>query len=99
MPLKVLIHGCATGVSSSRGVTRKLEEGLAFRVLAAETGLATFGKQSIDGTKVRANASKRKATSCGRMQEERRLEAEIESLLDRARATDQTEDARLRRFG
>ncbi len=29
--------------------------------LAAETGVANFGKLSIDGTKVRASASKRKA--------------------------------------
>ena len=52
--------------------------------LAAETGVANFGKLSIDGTKVRASASKRKAMSYGRMlEEERRLESEIEALLDR----------------
>ena len=58
--------------------------------MAAETGLANFGRLSIDRTKVRANASKRKATGCGRMREEaRRLEAEMELLLDQARATDE----------
>ena len=63
--------------------------------LAAETGVANFGKLSIDGTKVRANASKRKAMSYGRMlEEERRLQAEIEALLDRAGAVDAQEDAR-----
>ena len=63
--------------------------------LAAETGVASFGKLSIDGTKVRANASKRKAMSYSRMlEEEMRLRGEIEALLDRARETDAEEDAR-----
>ena len=35
MMLKVLIYGYATGVVSSRGLARKLEEDVAFRVLAA----------------------------------------------------------------
>ena len=35
MMLKVLIYGYATGVFSSRGIARKLEEDVAFRVLAA----------------------------------------------------------------
>ena len=63
--------------------------------LAREMGLAQFGKLSIDGTKVRANASKRKAMSYGRMlEEERRLRGEIEALLERARQTDTAEDER-----
>ena len=63
--------------------------------LAREMGVAHFGKLSIDGTKVRANASKRKAMSYGRMlAEERRLEGEIEALLTRARETDAAEDER-----
>ena len=127
--LKVLIYGYATGVFSSRGLARKLEEDVAFRVLAAgnfpghrtvcefrrrhlgdfkrvfvevvrlaaETGVASFGKLSIDGTKVRANASKRKAMSYSRMLErEKRLEGEIGALLDRAGAVDAEEDARFR---
>ena len=64
--------------------------------LARELGLARFGKLSIDGTKVRANASKRKAMSYGRMaKEERRLRGEIEALLAAAGAADAAEDARL----
>ena len=127
MMLKVLIYGYATGVFSSRGLARKLEEDMAFRVLAAgnfpshrticefrrrhlpdfqrlflevvrlaaETGVASFGKLAIDGTKVRANASKRKAMSYARMvEEERRLRGEIEALVSRARETDAAEDAR-----
>ena len=62
--------------------------------LAQELGLARLGKLSVDGTKVRANASKRKAMSYDRMQEEeRRLEGEIAALLRQADATDETEDA------
>ena len=64
--------------------------------LAQELGLARLGKLSIDGTKVRANASKRKAMSYDRMQaEEQRLESEVEALLRQADAVDEAEDARL----
>ena len=42
--------------------------------VAREMGVVRFGTLSVDGTKVRANASKRKAMSYGRMlQEEARL--------------------------
>ena len=59
-------------------------------------GLTDFGKLSIDGTKVRANASKRKAMSYDRMKrEEARLRAEIQALLARAGEVDAEEDARL----
>ena len=61
--------------------------------VARRMGLARFGKLSVDGTKVRANASKRKATGYGRMlRRERELEAEIGALLNRARDTDARED-------
>ena len=63
--------------------------------LRRQRSLARFGKLSIDGTKVRANASKRKAMSYRRMGEEaRRVEGEVEALLNRARDTDAEEDAR-----
>ena len=63
--------------------------------LAGELGLANLGRLSVDGTKVRANASKRKAMSYRRMrEEERRLEGEIEALVERARSTDEAEDER-----
>ena len=61
--------------------------------VARKMGLARFGKVSIDGTKVRASASKRKAMSYGRMCK-KELEAEVEALLSRARDTDALEDAR-----
>ena len=64
--------------------------------LARELGLARFGRLSVDGTKVRANASKRKAMSDGRMQEEeRRLAGEIDALLRSADDTCVAEDVRL----
>ncbi len=64
-----------------------------------EMGLARFRKLSVDGTKVRANASKRKAMSYERMgQEERgRLQAQIEALLTKAGAVDAEEDEHLGR--
>ena len=63
--------------------------------LARELGLAGLGRVAVDGTKVRANASKRKAMSYGRMgPEEARLEAEIADLLAAAEAIDAEEDER-----
>ncbi len=62
--------------------------------LARAMGLAGLGRVAVDGTKVRANASKRKAMSYGRMRgEERRLRAEIAELLREAEAVDAAEDA------
>ena len=58
-------------------------------------GLVKLGTVALDGTKLRANASKHKAMSYGRMpQEVARLEAEVEHLLAQAEATDAAEDAR-----
>jgi len=63
--------------------------------VAREMGVVRFGTLSVDGTKVRANASKRKAMSYGRMlTEEARLKGEIQRLLDRAGAVDAEEDER-----
>ncbi len=63
--------------------------------MAGALGVARFGTLSIDGTKVRANASKRKAMSYGRMvKEEARLEAEIKALVGRAGDIDAAEDER-----
>ncbi len=125
MMLKVLIYAYATGVFSSRKIAKKLEEDVAFRVLAADNfpqhrtlcdfrkrhladfksvfvqviqiaqqaELISLGTVAIDGTKVRANASKHKAMSYQRMQaEEARLKQEIVELCEQARITDATED-------
>lgn len=48
----------------------------------------------LDGSKIKANASKRKAMSYGRMkQEEQRLRQEISELMRQAERTDRREDA------
>ena len=56
-------------------------------------GLVKLGHVAIDGTKMKANASKHKAMSYDRMKkDEERLKAEIEELISRAEATDAAED-------
>jgi transposase len=78
-----------------RQVHREALAGLFVQVvkLAHESGLLKLGRVGVDGTKLKANASKRKAMSYGRMQsEERRLQAEIAALLQQAEVTDQKED-------
>lgn len=127
MMLKLLLYGYCTGVFSSRGIARKIEEDIAFRVLASgnepnhrticrfrerhlevfsdlfkqvveigkEAKLVKLGIVAIDGTKVKANASKHKAMSYGRMREsEARLDKEIKELIRQARETDEAEDKR-----
>ncbi len=62
---------------------------------AQEVGLVKLGTVAVDGSKLKANASKHKAMSYGRMkQEERRLRQEIRDLTARARKTDAAEDKR-----
>ncbi len=62
--------------------------------LCALAGLTRVGTIALDGTKVKANASRHKAMSYERMQEEeKRLKEEIARLLAEADATDATEDA------
>lgn len=61
--------------------------------LCALAGLARVGTIALDGTKVKANASRHKAMSYDRMKsEEIRLKEEIAVLLAEAEATDQAED-------
>jgi len=127
MMVKVLIYAYATGTFSSRKIARKLQEDVAFRLLAAENfpahrtisdfrqrhlpefrdlfvqvvqlagevGLVKLGTVAVDGSKVKANASKHKAMSYGRMkQEEKRLRQEIRELMGKARKADAQEDKR-----
>jgi len=62
---------------------------------AQEVGLVKLGTVAVDGSKVKANASKHKAMSYGRMKaEEKRLRKEIRELMVRARKTDVQEDKR-----
>jgi transposase len=60
--------------------------------LAREMGLVRLGTIAVDGTKLKANASRHKAMSYERVvQTERELRAQIEALLARARAADEAE--------
>ena len=127
MMTKVLVYGYCVGVFSSRRIERRLEEDVAFRVLAAgnhpnfrtisdfrkihlktleglfeqvlqialEAGALKIGRVALDGTKLKANASKHKAMSYDRTREkEKALRAEVKQLLARAEAADAEEDAR-----
>jgi transposase len=61
--------------------------------LCQEAGLVKLGHIALDGTKVKANASRHKAMSYGRMKEEEaRLQGEIQELLAQAEAADGQED-------
>ncbi len=61
--------------------------------LCQKAGLVKLGHISIDGTKVKANASKHKAMSYGRMEKKaKELQQQVESLLKKAEATDIDED-------
>lgn len=73
--------------------------GLFLQVLqmAAEMGLVKLGHVAVDGSKIKANASKHKAMSYERMNEkEKRLQDEVAALLADAARVDDEED---RRYG
>lgn len=126
MMVKLLFYAYCSGVFSSRKMARKLEDDVAFRVLAAgsrpdfrtisdfrklhltalrvvfvevlmlcgKAGMVKLGHVALDATKQKANASKHKAMSYGRMKEESaRLESEIADLLGKAQRIDDAEDA------
>ena len=62
-------------------------------VLCREAGLLKVGRLSLDGTKVKANASRNKAMSYDRMgPEAERLQQEIDALLARADDADTADD-------
>jgi len=61
--------------------------------MALECGSIKLGRVSLDGTKVKANASKHKAMSYGRMNEkQQQLREEVKQLLEQAAAADEQED-------
>jgi transposase len=63
--------------------------------LVLEVGALKLGSVALDGSKVKANASKHKAMSYGRMGEaEKRLREEVRKLLKHAEAADEEEDKR-----
>ena len=66
-------------------------------MLCQRSGLVKLGHVALDGTKVRANASKHKAMSYRKMKEkEAQLSAEVAELLRQAQEVDEEED---RRYG
>ena len=65
--------------------------------LCRQAGLVKLGRVAVDGTKIKANASKHKAMSYGRMRtQEAALEQEVHALLRQAEAADREDD---RRYG
>src|SRR5712691_10232303 len=110
MMTKILIYGYCVGVFSSRKIQKKLVEDLGFRKLHLQAlqglfdqvlqitlraGAMKLGRVVLDGSKVKANASKHKAMSYGRMREdEKRLKEEVKKLLQQAENVDAEEDAR-----
>ncbi|MGE5506954.1 MAG: IS1182 family transposase [Chitinophagales bacterium] len=129
MMVKVLFYAQCVGVRSSRKIERRIQEDVAFRILAAnnfpkfraisnfrrrhlkalaalftqvlgmcdQAGLVKLKHVALDGTKIKANASKHKAMSYGRMKEsEEQLTKEIERYLRKDQEIDERED---RKYG
>ena len=127
MMTKLLVYGYCVGVYSSRKIQQRLQEDVAFRVLAAsnepdfrtisdfrkihlktlsgffeevlkivlEAGAIKLGRVALDGTKIKANASKHKAMSYDRMaQQEEAIREQVKELMAKAAATDAEEDTR-----
>jgi transposase len=125
MMTKLLVYGNCVGVYSSRKIQLRLQEDVAFRVLAAgnapdfrtisdfrkihlktlsgffeevlkivlEAGAMKLGRVALDGTKIKANASKHKAMSYDRMaQQEEAIREQVKELMAKAAATDAEED-------
>jgi transposase len=97
---RVIVHDDAPDfrtISDFRKLHLAELEGLFVQVLrlCQKAGLVRLGHVSLDGTKIKANASRHKAMSYGRMkEEEKRLRKEIRDLLNRAEAADAEEDER-----
>jgi len=98
VPLRYLAAG---NRPSHRTIARFREEhlkefgGLFVQVvrIAQAAGLVKMGTLALDGSKLKANASKHKAMSYGRMKEaEKRLREEIERITRMAQAVDARED-------
>jgi transposase len=88
-------HPHFTTINQFRSVHRRALADLFQQVLKAcmSAGLVKLGHVAIDGTKMKANASKHKAMSYDRMiKDDARLRSEVEALLDRAEAVDAEED-------
>ena len=83
-------------LSDFRKIHLQALQGLFEQVLkiTLETGAMRLGRVALDGSKGKANASKHKAMSYGRMKEtEKRLRKEVQQLLAQAEAADAEEDS------
>jgi transposase len=88
-------HPHFTTINEFRSIHRASFADLFQEVLATcmAAGLVKLGHVAIDGTKMKANASKHKAMSYDRMaKEEGRLKAEVEQLIAQAETVDAAED-------
>lgn len=84
-------------LSDFRKIHRQAIEVLFQQVLglALEAGVIKLGRVALDGSKVKANASKHKAMSYGYMKrKEQELKEEVKRLLAQADRQDEAEDAR-----
>jgi transposase len=64
-------------------------------ILCEQAGLVKLGHVSLDGSKIKANASKHKAMSYDRMQKrEKEIQEQIEKLTEQAEKADSEEDER-----
>jgi transposase len=82
-------------ISDFRKLHLKALQGMFDQVLqiSLKAGAMKLGRVVLDGSKVKANASKHKAMSYGRMkEEEKRLKAEVRRMLEEAAAVDEEED-------
>jgi transposase len=84
-------------ISDFRKIHLQTLEGFFEQVLriALEAGAMKVGRVALDGTKIKANASKHKAMSYERMQEQQKaIRGQVKALLAQAEAADAEEDAR-----
>jgi transposase len=100
IPFKVLAAGNEPDfrtISDFRKIHLVALQGLFEQVLelALESGSVKLGRVSLDGTKVKANASKHKAMTYARAKEKQeQLRQEVKELLAQAAAADEEEDRR-----
>ena len=91
--VKLLIFGYSNGVTSSRELERRCHHDVAFMFLSAQAGLVSLGRIALDGSKVRASATRHRAMTYDRMvRAEGELAAEVQALLADAERTDAAED-------
>ena len=89
MPFRVLAAGNQPDfrtISDFRKIHLEALEQLFQQVLrlALEAGAVKLGRVALDGTKMKANASKHKAMSWGRKQAEKQIAAEVKQMLREA---------------